>query len=105
MMDETNPPVPYLGGEWGRFIKDFPAMPTVPRLGIVPFVLDRGPVTQEIERTAEGLRFTLLQTTLRVVITWKRGAPWWLSLERVALPFPGGTEPPQFLASGRLLER
>ncbi len=103
MVDETNPPIPYLGGVWGRFIKDFPAMPTVPRTGIVPFVFNKEPATQDVERTADGLRFTLTRATLRVVIDWKRGAPWWSSLERVAFQFPGIPGPPQFLASGKLL--
>jgi hypothetical protein len=100
-MDETNPPIPYIGGDWGGFIKDFPAMPTIPRAGLVPFLFDKEPAAQDTERTAEGLRFTLTRTNLRAVIHWKRGAPWWSSIEETVNMPP---LPPQLVASGKLLD-
>jgi hypothetical protein len=101
MTDETNPPLPYLGQPWDKFIKAFPAMPWTPHLGITPFVFDKAPAAQEIERTADGLRFTISATYVRVVITWKRGAPWWSSVEQTAFGIP--VLPPQLLGSGALL--
>jgi hypothetical protein len=103
--DETNPAVPYLGGDRGAFIKDFPVLPTPATFGSVPFVVDAAPATQEIESTPTGLRFTFTRYDLHVVMEWKAGAPWWSSLERIALPLPGLNWPPQFLGSGTLLTR
>jgi len=100
MTEETNPAIPYVGEPWGKFIKDYPIMPLVPRVGVTPFVLYNRPATQEIERTAEGLRFTIVVFDLRVVINWKRGAPWWSSVERTGYLPP---LPVKFLGSGELL--
>ena len=72
---------PFVGTTWEGFLKDFPIMPAVPRLGVTPLTSKKPELTQEIARTPEGLRFTLVDGPLRSVIEWKRGAPWWSSLE------------------------
>jgi hypothetical protein len=101
--DETNPPIPYMGRSWGKFVKVFPALPWPPRLGHTPFVFNKVFATQVIERTADGLRFTLETQYERFVITWKRGAPWWSSMEQTVLS-PPGFPPQEVYGSGGLID-
>jgi hypothetical protein len=100
MTDERNPAAPYIDGAWGRFIKDFPVMPPVAAVGIVPCLVHGRPATQEVEVTESGLRFTIVYGMTRTIITWNRGAPWWSSLERAGV-WPN--LPADFLGSGVLL--
>ncbi len=80
--DADNGESPFVGLTNEGFLKDFPIMPTVPRLGVTPFIFKKNvPIAQQVERTPDGLRFTLVEGHLTSVIEWKRGAPWWSSLE------------------------
>jgi hypothetical protein len=99
---ESNSCLPHVG-LLDRIIQDFPAMPQVPRLGVTPFLrLGRIPAAQEIEATGEGLRFTITAPNFQSVMTWKRGAPWWSTVERGGMSPLGSQE---FLGSGELLKR
>lgn len=73
--------------EQNRFIGDFPIMPDPPRLGRSMYPLSGyiHPRIQLVERTADGLRFTLepgCGDRGGIVMDWKRGAKWWSSLGR-----------------------
>lgn len=87
---------PCIGDTPEGYLKDFPMMPPLPRLGVTPFIFEKNvAMAQDIERTVDGLRFTIIgEHGFRSLIEWKRGAPWWSSVERnVPLgdpPFPSG---------------
>jgi hypothetical protein len=103
---EANTSIPFYGVPMRGFIRDFPALPGVAQLGVTPFMAGSYPATQNIERTADGLRFTVEAWGYRGVITWKRGAPWWSSIECVDMPIvPGFPVPPKFRCSGTLLSK
>jgi hypothetical protein len=99
----TNPAAPYLGGDRGGVVVDFPVLPTPATVGTTTFQVEGAPATQQVERTPTGLRFTFRRYTLQVIIEWNAGEPWWSSHERIALQLPGLDWPPQFLSSGKLL--
>jgi hypothetical protein len=90
-----------------RFFTDFPIMPDHPWLGEATYSLPDGRPSwvQKVERTADGLRFTvgLPGGGLESVMDWKRGAPWWSSLGRYHSGFPDRSEM-YFDGSGLLVE-
>ena len=94
--ESANPAAPYLGGDWGGVIKDFPVLPTPATVGTTTFQIAGAPATQQVEPTPTGLRFTFRRYTLQVIIEWNAGESWWSSHERIAFQLPGLEWPPQF---------
>ena len=90
-----------------RFISDFPIMPDHPWLGESTYFSSFGrPLwVQKVERTADGLRFTvtLAGGGRQSVMDWKRGSPWWSSLGRFHRGYSSKPEM-YFNGSGLLVE-
>jgi hypothetical protein len=63
-------------------------------------------LSQTAQTTAEGLKITLelgdWSGTLRIVMDWNAGDPWWSTIDCQAIP-PGGL-PAYSVASGYLLQ-
>jgi hypothetical protein len=99
-------PYPESEGSYpGRFLGDFPTMPRPARLGESTYLVRGWPArVQKVERTGDVLRFTIYRTEFQVVtMEWKRGAPWWSSLQRTRSPYYNHPES-AFDGSGKLLE-
>jgi hypothetical protein len=82
-------------------------MPAPPWLGESTYFSSFGRPTwvQTVERTAEGLRFTvaLANGGRKSVMDWKRGSPWWSSVGRYHRGLAGDPEM-YFDGTGLLVE-
>lgn len=93
------PPRPYLGGLRGGFITDFPALPIPPTTGEQPMAIEGRPGVLTVKEVNGGVQWTYESDALREVMVWRRGDPWWSTLERRLMP----SRTRVFL--GRLVER
>jgi len=90
-------------------VPDFPIVLDSAKLaGHREFEKDGNRVSQDIELTAEGARITLEQKeamgSLRVVMQWSAGDPWWSTIECTENPPPNSRLPGQVVAAGYLLK-
>jgi hypothetical protein len=102
---EKNGPQPFVATSMDRLVLDFPMTPPPERL-FRPLTKDLhgDPFTQTFDPINDGARATLESPGYRVEFVWKKGLPWWSSVDRTYTPRSNEGRDRTFAGSGRLLQ-